>query len=85
MRAACLAPSFQLKRGEMGGGWKQADSSHFNEKFSLLWDTTVCTSAITCHGDTGGCCCKGSMFVIIGFSSFFLPVWNGAATDREKC
>ena len=22
-------------------GWKQADSSHFNEKFSLSYDTTV--------------------------------------------
>ena len=33
MRDACLAPSFHQKRGEMDGGWQQADIlmkiSHF--------------------------------------------------------
>ena len=44
MRAACFAPSFHQKRGEMKGGWLQVGSSHFNLKiltfighYSMKW------------------------------------------------
>ena len=41
MRAACFAPFFLQKREVLEGGWPQVASSDFNEKFPLLWDTTV--------------------------------------------